>query len=60
MLCALSLSWRHEMLWNVEGAHAIARALEPSRVNRTLCARKKWAHQVHKLTEICPSSIFMP
>eukprot|EP00965_Chrysotila_dentata_P252718 6210837-Pleurochrysis_carterae.AAC.2 len=26
----------------MEGAQAVARALKPSRVNRALCARKKW------------------
>eukprot|EP00965_Chrysotila_dentata_P044503 1479706-Pleurochrysis_carterae.AAC.1 len=46
------------MLSNVEGAHAIARALEPSRVNHALCARKKWAYQVHTCTETCPSSCY--
>eukprot|EP00965_Chrysotila_dentata_P259141 6213456-Pleurochrysis_carterae.AAC.4 len=41
----------------MEGAQALARALESSlRVNRVLCARRKWAHQVHTCTEICPSS----
>eukprot|EP00965_Chrysotila_dentata_P186672 6163536-Pleurochrysis_carterae.AAC.1 len=40
----------------MEGARALARALEPSRVQRALCAREQWTHQVHTCTDICQSS----